>query len=170
MTAFLLFLRKVPLWVWVALALLVAGLFYGHLRFNAGQADIQTQWDAQKAKDLAAAQKLDREYRAKEAAEQKAAIESKAKRDKEIADGKVLADRLTADLLSAKRRVRVEWRTGECDVSPDNPIDGRGKTAAQLQGEALGEVSRIGSEAEADYAHLVRRYTEAEKTCNTTEK
>jgi len=47
------FLRRVPLWVYVAGGLLLAGALYGHLRFNAGQADIQSKWDAQKAKDAA---------------------------------------------------------------------------------------------------------------------
>lgn len=44
-------LRRVPLWVYVAAILLLAGWYYGHTRFNAGQADIQAKWDAQKAKD-----------------------------------------------------------------------------------------------------------------------
>lgn len=47
------FLRRVPLWVYVAGGLLLAGALYGHWRFNAGQADIQGKWDAQKAKDEA---------------------------------------------------------------------------------------------------------------------
>lgn len=46
MTGFLLFLKGVPLWVWAVLVLLGAGLFYGHLRYEAGQADIQQAWDA----------------------------------------------------------------------------------------------------------------------------
>ena len=44
-------LRRVPLWVYVAAFILLAGWYYGHARFNAGQADIQAKWDAQKAKD-----------------------------------------------------------------------------------------------------------------------
>lgn len=38
-------LRRIPGWVYVLLILVGAGLFYGHLRYNAGQADIQTKWD-----------------------------------------------------------------------------------------------------------------------------
>lgn len=39
------FLKLVPSWVWIALALVGAGLFYGHTRYNAGQADTQAKWD-----------------------------------------------------------------------------------------------------------------------------
>lgn len=51
-------LRRVPFWAWAALFLIGAGLFYGHLRFNAGQADIQSKWDAQIVKDAAEIAKL----------------------------------------------------------------------------------------------------------------
>lgn len=46
MTAFLLLLKRVPLWVWVALGLLIAVWFYGQHQFDAGQADRQKEWDA----------------------------------------------------------------------------------------------------------------------------
>lgn len=46
MTAILLLLRRVPAWAWIALALVGAGWFYGHLRYNAGQRDVQEKWDA----------------------------------------------------------------------------------------------------------------------------
>lgn len=47
------FLGRVPRWLWLVLGLFCCGLLYGHWRFNAGQADIQSKWDAQKAKDAA---------------------------------------------------------------------------------------------------------------------
>ena len=46
MTAILLFLKRVPSWAWIGLALIAAGWFYGHTRYNAGQADVQAKWDA----------------------------------------------------------------------------------------------------------------------------
>lgn len=39
------YLKLVPAWVWIALALVAAGLLYGHTRFNAGQASTQAKWD-----------------------------------------------------------------------------------------------------------------------------
>lgn len=38
-------LRRVPAWIWVAALLLLAGWHYGHIRYNAGQADVQAKWD-----------------------------------------------------------------------------------------------------------------------------
>lgn len=40
------FLGRIPAWVWVALALIAGGWYYGHTRFEAGQADIQAEWNA----------------------------------------------------------------------------------------------------------------------------
>src|SRR5688500_17712040 len=40
------FLRRVPAWVWRAVAFLAAGWYYGHGQFNRGQADVQAQWEA----------------------------------------------------------------------------------------------------------------------------
>lgn len=50
MTAILALFARLPAWVWIAAALLAGGLFYGHLRYNAGQADIQEKWDAESAR------------------------------------------------------------------------------------------------------------------------
>jgi hypothetical protein len=58
MTAILLFLRGVPLWVWLTLGLLGAGLFYGHLRYNAGQADVQAKWDESTARGKVEVERL----------------------------------------------------------------------------------------------------------------
>lgn len=41
-------LRRIPGWVYVLLLLLAAGLYYGHARYNAGQANIQAKWDKSK--------------------------------------------------------------------------------------------------------------------------
>lgn len=43
------FLRSLPWQVYAVAALLGLGLFYGHLRYNAGQADVQAAFDAYKA-------------------------------------------------------------------------------------------------------------------------
>lgn len=39
------FLGRIPAWVWVALALLAGGWYYGHTRYDAGQANVQAKWD-----------------------------------------------------------------------------------------------------------------------------
>lgn len=168
MTAIWLFLKGIPLWVWIALALLGAGLLYGSSRYDAGAASVRVQWDAQKAKDKAAAEKLNTEYRARERSEQLAAVAAWKKYDEAITNGKNEAEALRADLLSAKRRVRIEWRNGQCDVSSDNPTDGSGESLAELQAASVGRIAGIGTEADARVNLLIERYTEAVNTCNTT--
>ncbi len=49
------FLRALPWQLWVGLALLGAFLSYGHLRYEAGQADVTARWDAATAMEVAAA-------------------------------------------------------------------------------------------------------------------
>lgn len=51
-------LRRIPGWVYVLLILVGAGLFYGNLRYTAGQADIQAKWDESVAKGKAEVERL----------------------------------------------------------------------------------------------------------------
>lgn len=51
-------LRRLPPWVWLAFLLLGAGWYYGHTRYNAGQADIQAKWDESVAKGKAEVERL----------------------------------------------------------------------------------------------------------------
>jgi hypothetical protein len=46
MTAILLFLKGVPLWVWAVIALVAGGWLYGNYRYHAGEDARQAQWDA----------------------------------------------------------------------------------------------------------------------------
>jgi hypothetical protein len=51
-------LRRIPLWAW-AVVLLLAGLFFfGRYMKEQGREEVQTAWDAQKAKDAAEIAKL----------------------------------------------------------------------------------------------------------------
>lgn len=50
-------LRAIPWQVWVLAALLAAGWVYGERRYDAGQADVQTRWDAAVASQQQAAAK-----------------------------------------------------------------------------------------------------------------
>lgn len=57
-TAAMVFLKGLPVWVWIALGLLAAGLLYGHTRYNAGQADVQGRWDESVAAGKAEVERL----------------------------------------------------------------------------------------------------------------
>lgn len=39
------FLRGIPWQAWAIIGLLAAGWWYGHMRYNAGEADVQAKWD-----------------------------------------------------------------------------------------------------------------------------
>ncbi len=59
--AILALFRRVPAWVWIAFLLLAAGWYYGHVRYNAGQADVQTKWDESVARGKAEVERLTKE-------------------------------------------------------------------------------------------------------------
>lgn len=163
------FLKGVPLWVWLGLALLAGGLYYGHVRYESGQESVQIKWDAQKAKDKALADKLNADYRARERTEQLAAVEAWKKYDEAILAGKNQAAAITADLLSAKRQLRDYWGNGECDLPPDNAADRAGESNAELRAKAAGRIIETGTEADARITLLIERYQQAEKVCGTKE-
>lgn len=109
------FLKGIPLWVWLGLALLAGGLYYGHVRFEAGQADVQAKFDQHLEADKVATAKFNAETKAKEAAqaEKLAQVGFQYERDKAHAlDQK---DRVIADLRSGAVSLRPQWR---CPASP----------------------------------------------------
>lgn len=176
MTAFFLFVGKflkgIPLWVWAAIALGVGFWAYGEFKESAGlregRAEIQADWDAQKATDKAAAEEENRRNRAKEAANQAAAQAARTQLQQDIADGNQRAETLAADLAAERgKRVRDIWRSGQCDVSSDHAADRAGEGTTNAQAESIGRIDRELSAAEARITFLLARYAEAEKTCGT---
>jgi cytoskeletal protein RodZ len=99
------FLRAVPGWVWVAGLAVAAILFYGHLRFNAGQAETQAKWDA-----AVAAQVAEDARRQKEADE--AALSAAQDAAEAVTDTR-------EETNEAAERVRVEWRDRIVQVPAD---------------------------------------------------
>jgi hypothetical protein len=53
--------KRTPGWVWVALFLLGAGWYYGHTRYNAGQADVKAKWDKSVARGKTEVERLKKE-------------------------------------------------------------------------------------------------------------
>jgi len=104
------FLRGLPWQLWAGLGLLALGLFYGHLRYNAGQADVQVKFDAYRA-DLKA--KTDAALVAARRAEtlQAAAITGAVQAQRE-SDAKTLSerDRTIADLRSGARSLQRRFK------------------------------------------------------------
>ena len=115
MTAFLLFikpaltfLRGLPWQLWAGLALLALAGLYGHTRYNAGQAEVQTRWDAQEAvyaQQRAAATIAARNTEARHRAEYKAIADRfLAEQDKADADHKTTISGLRAGTLRVRQR------------------------------------------------------------------
>lgn len=165
------FLKRVPLWVWVVIALVTAGWLYGNHQFNAGETqgkvEVQAKWDAKKAQYLSEIDRQNRENRAKEAADQLAASKQRESYEQAIASGKQRAADLAADLLAERRKLRSFWSGGGCPVSPDNAADRSGESDAQLRAEAVERIVGIGAEADARVTFLLSRYAQAEKVCGT---
>jgi hypothetical protein len=101
----------VPAWVWVAFLLLGAGWYYGHTRYNAGQADIQAKWDESRAKAEQAARKVQDVWESKIYALTFDAEKRRKEREAET-------DRTIADLRSGALRVRDRFR---CPSVPKAP-------------------------------------------------
>lgn len=155
MTALLLFLRKVPLWVWVALALLGAGLFYGHTRYNAGQADIQGKWDAYKAKMVAVTNEA--AELARKARQDYADTSEQAQRayDDGRQSGLLANQSVVDDLRNDRKRLQNGW--GACLASPRRTAAGASSGANEIAGvppEAFGRVLQVGSDADTQVTWL----------------
>jgi len=145
------FLRGLPWQAWAALALLAGGLFYGHLRYNAGQANVQAKFDAYRADIQAQADKAAADARGKEQAQRAdfAAIQSKLV--SENADAHAEIDRLSADLAAGRVRLRSRFA-----CRPVLPAAAAGAPGSSQAGE--------GGLRDADAEFLVRLAGQADDT------
>ena len=138
--------RKVPSWVWLALAIAGAVMFYGHLRYNAGQASVQGKFDAYKVEIQKAVAVRLAENAAKEAEDRKVFQEIAAQHIKDIENAKAKADRIAADLRAGNIKLRNHWRGCAAPQAASNP-EGADEDS-RLREESAGRI--IGNAAEAD--------------------
>jgi len=108
--AFLAFIKRIPIEVWVILALLCATGYYGHTRYKAGAAHVQSKWDDEKAVIAAEAEKAKKEAAAKEAAALAAIQNAAANLKQENANALAERDSLIRDLRAGRVRVREALR------------------------------------------------------------
>lgn len=113
--------KRTPGWVWVALFLLGAGWYYGHTRYNAGQADIQAKWDESRAK-------ADKAERAKEQAWNKAVWDLAYAAEIKRAEREQETDRTIADLRNGTLRLRDRFTCPKAsrDSAPSAPAEESG--------------------------------------------
>lgn len=155
MTAFLLFLRKVPSWVWLVLVLLAVAFFYGQSRYNAGQADVQGKWDAYKAKMIAVtneaaelARKARQDYSDTSEQAQKAYDDGRK-------SGLLANQSVVDDLRNDRKRLQNGW--GACLAAPRGAAPGAASGANETSGvppEAFGRVLQVGSDADTQVTWL----------------
>lgn len=130
-------IKKVPLKVWIGIALLLGILYYGHKRYDEGYQDAE----AEAALDLATERALAEEARRK--LEQKYNEQAKqfiTERNKEYEK----RDKVIADWQSGKLRLKPRFVSKACPASGDN-----GGTEAGLLGEDVQFLIREATRADA---------------------
>lgn len=143
---FLTWARKVPLWVWAALAIVIGVWCYGNNRYNDGQASVQGEFDAYKKVVQEAVQRQRASNLAKEAADRAAFQQIAERHAKEIEDAKAKADRIAADLRAGNIKLRKRWSGCPAPQAAANP-EGTDEDS-RLREESAGRI--IGNAAEAD--------------------
>lgn len=140
------FLRSIPWPVWFGLALLTTFLWYGHLRYEAGQAEVQARWDAEKAQVRAfneAMRQRGLELRKK----QKAAVKMiKVDIKKGLGDAKQKAVAVRDDVRAGRVQLRDHWACPAVPA-PAGPAGGAA-AAAELRAADTGALVEIGAEAD----------------------
>lgn len=147
------FLAGIPSWVWLALAIAGSVWFYGHLRYNAGEASqkaetakVQAKFDAYKKDVQEAARRQTASNLAKEAADREAFKQIAEKHAQEIKNAKAKSDAVIAGLRAGNIKLQNYWRgcpSGQAAGSPAGTDEN-----ARLREESAGRI--IGNAAEAD--------------------
>ena len=147
------FLKGLPWQVWAVAAALALGLFYGHLRFNAGEAKVQGQLDEYKAQVASDIAKQEADNKAKELKDRLAFAAAAESLRKQNELTKANADRTIAELRAGTRKLRDRFT---CPAS-----------AAQVTGSTTGsdgasQAGLLGSDAE----FLISEAERADKVVN----
>jgi len=140
--------RKVPSWVWLALAIAGSVWFYGHLRYNAGEAEAEAKLSAYKTEVQKAVAIRLTQNKIKEAEDRKVFAEIAEQYKKDIADAKAKGNRIAADLRAGNIKLRKQWQG--CSV-PAKAADGSSgiDENTRLRAKDSGDLVRAGSEADS---------------------
>ena len=137
----------VPREVWYVLAVVAAIWFYGHLRYNAGQADTQAKFDEYKTEIKAAITKRLAQNAQKEAQDRKVFDEIAKQYAQDIKDAKAKSDRIAADLRAGNIKLRKHWRGCAAPQAADGSSGVDEEAELRVQGAA--EDVRDGAWADA---------------------
>ena len=104
------FLRGLPWQLCAGLALLALGLFYGHLRYQAGQRDVQAKFDQYRAVLMQKTEAARIAAKRAEAVQAGAIAAATDKLKQDNADARAKADRTIADLRAGALRVQPRFK------------------------------------------------------------
>lgn len=163
------FLRGVPWQVWALVALLGAGWYYGHTRFEAGDAAgaarVQAEFDTYRGAVKAAADVSVKAAKKAETKQAEALAAIAATHQKELTDADRTHDRVVADLRAGNLRLRDHWQGAGCDRGGDLPgaaaDPGVADDPAELRNQGAADLVRLFDAADAD----IRALQAAAVTC-----
>lgn len=154
MTAIWLFLKGIPLWVWVALALLGAGLWYGSSRYDAGLDKGRTELAAHLEADKVATAKFNAETAKKDAAQAEALRQVGFQYERDKAHALDQKDAVIADLRSGALVLRKQWRCPKAPVSDAPSGAGSPDVEAELRNTDAGRLVGIAAQCDAQIKGL----------------
>ena len=143
------FLRSLPWQVWLGVAIVALGLFWGHLRYGAGQADVQKKFDSYKLSQKTEADKQAAAARQKEAHWAADFAKVAATYAEEKANGFAKKDAVIADLRAGTLKLRHQWQ-GCPSLSATAGDSARSDEDAELRRADSGDLIRVGSDANAE--------------------
>ena len=159
-------LKKVPMEVWAAIAVLLIIWWmvdgYGDRRFEAGQAEVQSRWDKQKELDLQAQRKAVQDARKAEE-RYRAEVRAVAQRflDKQE-EAREENERLVAAVAAGERRLRQRF-TCPAGVPGTGPTTGGADAAPE--GGLSPEDFRVLAGIAADGDRAIRQLTALQEAC-----
>lgn len=179
------FFRAIPLWAWLAFAVLAAAFVYGEHKENQGMArgmakglkerdKVQASWDQAVARGKAAIAEKDRLNAIAQARafERGQAIGERRVRDQQ--DVIASKDRLIAGLQSGNVRLHDRWKA--CLSGPQAgdaaAVSGGPVSADELRGEIAGQISEA-DDADSRIARLIEFQSvlreQAQQTCGAVQ-
>ncbi len=150
LTGALAFLRGIDWRIWAGLGILALGLLYGHGRYNAGQANVQTKFDAYKAEMIAKTAAAKTAAQRAETAQAGAIAQALADYKKGKSDAKGKGAAVTVGVKSGSIRLRDHWA---CPGLPKAAAD-PGPDPADLRAESAGRIVAAGADADAQVTYL----------------